>query len=137
MIRDQLKKKLEAIFGLPVTFDAPSDAYEQNKIFVEIQSGQDNAGSGRITARYMGSLVIYAKTEAMPYGFFGKKISDADPSLTNDFFFWGIDTNNLTSPARYVNLTERRVNFKFLFRENYQAAQGRLTDVDFSTNIGG
>ncbi len=137
MIRDTLKKKLETIFGLKVTFDAPSDAFEQDKLFVEIQTGRDNVGSGRTTAEYTGALVIFSKNESLPYGFFGKKISEASPDLTKEFFFWGIDTNNLTSPARYVNLTERRTNFKFLFRENYQTAQGRLTDVDFSTTTGG
>ncbi len=137
MIKDSLKKKLEAIFGMRVTFDAPSDAFEQDRIFIEVQGGRDNAGSGRITAEYTGALIIYSKNETLAYGFFGKKISDASPDLTKDFFFSAPDTNNLTSPARYMNLTERRINFKYLFRENFQAAQGRMTDVDFSTTIGG
>lgn len=137
MIKDSLKKKLEQIFDMRVTFDAPSDAFEQDRIFVEIQTGHNNAGSGRITAEYTGSLIVYSKNESLPYGFFGKKISEASPDLTKDFFFSAIDTNNLTSPARYVNLTERRINFKYLFRENYQAAQGRLENVEFTTTIGG
>lgn len=137
MIRASLKQKLEAIFGLPVTFDAPSEAFEQAKIFVEIEKGRDNAGSGQVTAEYTGSLLVFTKQDALPYGFFAKKLSTADPSLTKDFFFWGLDTNNLTSPARYVNLTERRASFKYLYRETWQSAQGKLTDVDFSTNIEG
>lgn len=137
MIRAAMKEKLEKIFGMPATFDAPSDAFEQGKLFIEIATGRENAGSGRVTGEYEGSLVIFTKTEALPYGFFGKRIAEADSSLTKDFFFSGLDTNNLTSPARYVNLTERRASFKFLFRETWNAAQGRLTDVDFKTNIGG
>lgn len=137
MIRASLKEKLEKIFGLPVTFDAPSDAFEQGKIFVEIQTGRDNAGPDRVTGQYDGSIIIFGKQESTPYGFMAKKIADADSSLTKDFFFYAVDTNNLTSPARYVNLTERRANFKYLFRENRNAAKGSMTDVDFSTKTGG
>ena len=137
MIRAALKKNLEAIFGMPVTFDAPSEAFEQGKIFVEIQSGRENAGTGRVTAEYTGTLVVFSKQESLPYGYFGKCIAKANPSLTKDLFFSGLDTNNLTSAARFVNLTERRANFKFLFRENYDVAKGKIESVDFSTTIGG
>lgn len=137
MIRASLKEKLEKIFGLPVTFDAPSDAFEQGKLFVEIQTGRDNAGPTYITGQYEGSIVVFGKQDSMPYGFMAKKIALAGAALTKDFFFSGLDTNNLTSAARYVNLTERRANFKYLFRENLSAAKGSITDVEFSTTIGG
>lgn len=137
MIRASLKEKLEKIFGLPVTFDAPSEAFEQGKVFVEIQTGRDNAGTGRVAGQYEGSIIVFGKQESTPYGFMAKKIAAADPSLTKDFFFSGLDTNNLTSAARYVNLTERRANFKYFFRESWDAAKGRMTDADFSTTIGG
>jgi hypothetical protein len=66
----------------------------------------------------------------MPFGYFNKRIQQADHSLTKNLFFFDIDLNPLNSPARLVNILERRVRFVYLYKAQYDPAHGELTSLN-------
>lgn len=127
-----MQDKLKAIFGVKkVTFDEPGDSFEQDCIFVEILESQSNTGQGKATAKVSGALVMYSQNNKLPFGFFNKKIQQADKSLTKNFFFFDIDVDAQNSPARLQNISERRANFIYLYSAQYDPNQGSLTSVNF------
>lgn len=132
MFRKEMQDKLKAIFGVKkVTFDEPGDSFEQDCIFVEILESQSNTGQGKATAKVSGALVMYSQNNKLPFGFFNKKIQQADKSLTKNFFFFDIDVDAQNSPARLQNISERRANFIYLYSAQYDPNQGSLTSVNF------
>lgn len=132
MFKNQLKKNLEAIFGFrKTTYDAPSDKCEQDTLFIEINQCRTNAGEGRATAEVSGTLTVFSKAEALPFGFFNKKIATAKPEFSKDIFFFEIDTDVATSPARLINLTERRTSFVYFYKKQFDPNQGELNELEF------
>lgn len=120
MFRAELKEKLEKIFGVKkVTFDAPSDQFEQDTMFIEITNPRVKIGPAKVKARVTGAIVMYSQDNKMPYGFFAKRIEKADPLLTKKFFFFDVDQNKEDSPARLINISERRTSFVFLYEAQY------------------
>lgn len=131
MFRRSLKDKLEKVFGFDkTTFDVPSDAFEQDTLFVEITNCRSSVSQGRATAQAWGTLIVYTQNNKLPFGFFNKRIQLADPELTKHFFFYEIDQEVLNSPARMMNITERRCGFMFLFEDQYDPNQGELTSLE-------
>lgn len=127
MFRADLKDKLERIFGFKkTTFGAASDQFEQDVLFVEIQSCKAKPGDGDISAKVTGKIVVYSQDNKMPFGFFNKRIEKADKALTKDFFFYDIDVNNESSPARLQNISERSCSFVFLFQTQYDPNLGHI-----------
>ncbi len=128
-----MKDKLKAIFGVKdVSFDAPSESYEQDIIFVDVIEARSNTGQGRATAKVSGTVTMFSQQDKLPYGFFNKKIGQAEAALTKDFFFFDLDTNALNSPARLQNISERRANFVYLYSAQYDPNQGAMTSVEFN-----
>ena len=131
MFRTELQEKLKAIFGFKkVSFDSPGESYEQDTLFVDIQDCSSNAGHGKVTAKVQGSLTVYSERNKLPFGFFQKKIGQAKLELTENFFFFNFDRDIATSPARIVNISERRTEFVFLFSSQYDPDHGQLTELD-------
>lgn len=131
MFRKTLEEKLQKIFGFEkVTFNAYSDAYEQDTLFIEVQQPRVKTTDGRAYARVTGQLIVFSQDNKMPYGFFNKRIEKAPNALTKDFFFYDIDVNNENSPARLQNITERRVSFVFFFSAQYDPKLGELTTLE-------
>lgn len=136
MFRSELQEKLSAIFGLrKTTFDAPSvnssnGSFEQDTLFIEINESNSRVTEGRAYAKVLGSLVVFSQMDKMPFGFFAKKIQQANHSLTKDFFFFDIDLNPVSSPARLQNITERRVRFVYLYSAQYDPAHGLITSLE-------
>lgn len=131
MFRKELERKLKLIFGLPkVSFNAPGESFEQDTMFVGIDNARTQPREGKCLCKAEGTLVVYSEQDKMPYGFFNKKIEQADKTLTKDFFFYDIDANIENSPARFVNVTERRVSFVFLYSEQYDPNLGQLTSLE-------
>jgi hypothetical protein len=131
VFRKQLKSSLQEIFGISkTTFDAPSDKFEQDTLFIEVAESPSSVGSGIEKAKVTGFLTVYAQEEKLPFGFFNKKIMAASPTLTKKFFF-GTEQNVATSPARTQNITERRMDFLFLYSSQYDPNLGELTQVNF------
>ena len=135
MFKKDLKKRLEKIFGFAkTTYDAPSEAFEQDTLFITVASSVARTGSGKATATVTGFLTVYSKKDSLPYGYFNKRIGQAqkeNPELTKPLFFFDMDTDVANSPARLIDIAERRVSFKFQFSEQYDPEQGSLTEVNF------
>jgi hypothetical protein len=136
VFRKELAHRLEKIFGLPkTTFDQPSESYEQDVLFVDVTSSHDRVTGKKICARAEGFLTVFAQVDKLPFGFFTKRIEKADPALTADFFFYDVDTNPPSSPARRQNIQERRCRFVFLHSEDYDPNKGRLNDVKLDFRV--
>lgn len=131
MFRKTLEERLKKIFGFEkVTFQAPSDAFEQDTLFIEIQNPRTRTSEAKVYARVTGQLIVYSQDNKMPYGFFNKRIEKAPNALTKDFFFFDIDVNIENSPARLQNISERRVSFVFFFTAQYDPNLGELTTLE-------
>lgn len=132
MFRKEMKEKLKAIFGVrEVSFDFPGDNFEQDVLFVDVIESRTNAGQGTVRAKVTGSIYMFSQVDKLPYGFFTKKLQQADAELKKDFFFHDLDTNALNSPARMQNISERRGSFVYLYSAQYDPEQGELTSVEF------
>lgn len=133
MFRKDLHDRLQKIFGFKkVTFQAPSESFEQETLFVQINSPRVKVTGSSIAARVEGTLIVFSQDNKMPYGFMQKRIEEANPDLTRPLFFSEIDIDVATSPARLQNIHERRTNFLFLFKTQYDPNKGQLTELEFT-----
>lgn len=132
MFKNKLKEKLGRIFGFEkVTFDAPSDQFEQEVIFINVDQVASRITEGRETARVFGSLTVYCQQEKFPFGYMAKRIQRANFLDTEKLFFYDFEEDPAGSPAKMVNLSERRMKFIFLYEGQYDPNLGELTVVDF------
>jgi hypothetical protein len=136
MFKADLLSKFQRVFGVnKTTFDAPDYAApEQDSLFIEISdvkprmSGKDG---GRATCVVAGAAIIFSQSNRLPFGFFAKRVEQADIADTKNFIFEReVDVAN--SPARVMNLHERRMGFTFLFDTQYDPDRGELTSVTFT-----
>lgn len=131
-----MAEKLSQIFGMrKTTFDAPSvnsttGSFEQDTLFIEINEANSRVTEGMAYSKVYGSLVVFSQMDKMPFGYFNKKIQKADKAYTKDFFFFDIDLNPASSPARLQNISERRVRFVYLYSAQYDPAQGSITSLE-------
>ncbi len=133
MFRKELTARFEKIFGLKkVTFAAPSDSFEQDTLFIEIQAVRSNGGEGTMAAKVTGSVFTYSQADKLPYGFFAKRIAQAAPELVADLFFFDLDRETLVSQARLQNIGERRASFVFLYEAQYDPNQGSVASFELS-----
>jgi hypothetical protein len=136
VFRAELQAKLQSIFGLrKTTFDAPSvnstnGSFEQDTLFIEVNECNSRVTEGRAYAKVIGSLVVFSQMDKMPFGYFNKKIQQASHADTKDLFFFDIDLNPASSPARLQNITERRVRFVYLYSAQYDPAHGSITSLE-------
>ncbi len=132
MFRSDLERRLKSIFGFSkVSFDAPSDAYEQDTLFIEIEQCKSNTSAKGIASAYVaGHFTTFSQVGKMPYGFYNKKIKEADAELTRAIFIFDADQNVLSSNARFQNVEERRTRFVFLYSAQYDPNQGSLTSLE-------
>jgi len=72
---------------------------------------------------------IFANLEKMPYGFFAKRINEADPDDIVDFFFHDIEENS----GYYKDIVERAASFVFFFDSQYDPSKGTITSIDLET----
>lgn len=137
MFQAELKKRFEKIFGFKkTTYDAPSDSFEQDTLFIEITDCKTRPSEGKVYARVTGQLVAFSQNERLPYGFFSKRIEKAKHELTKDLFFYDVDRNVVSSPARLQNISERRTSFQFFFTAQYDPNLGELTTLEMECNDG-
>lgn len=129
MFDKEIQDKLQAIFGIDkVTFDQPSDAREQNCIFVEIESTKNSIKDGKAVAMVTANCTIYGQREKIPFGFISKRIQKADHALTKDFFFQDLETNSKI----YQNLVQRTFSFIYFFTSQYDPEIGTITSIDIT-----
>jgi hypothetical protein len=136
VFRREMAEKLAQIFGFQkTTYNAPSvnastGSFEQDILFIEIDKCTSSAKQGLETAKVEGSFVVFTQMNKMPFGYFNKRIQQAEHSLTKNFFFHDIDLNPNNSPARIQNISERRVRFIYLYSAQYDPEHGELTSVE-------
>ncbi len=126
MFEKSLTEKLKKIFDLDkATFDLPSESQEQEIIFIEVVSSKNNVSDAKFKAKVTGKIRVFCNTEKLPYGYFSKKIAEADPADTKDLFFYDIEENNGT----FRNIAERTMSFIYLFDVQYNPAIGEINEL--------
>jgi hypothetical protein len=129
MFEKDLQRRLERIFGVPkVTYNAANpEAPEQDTIFVEVENvavRMMSASGGRQSAKVTGALLVFSQAERTTYGFFRKRVEQADPDDTRGLFF-----GNEVNAGNIENVCARRVSFQFLYDSQYDPDKGEMNDV--------
>lgn len=128
MFESELADKFKTIFGIKkVTYDQPSEAKEQDCIFVEITESKNVIKNGRAHARVSGNAVLFAQGDKVPFGFLSKRIMQAESDLTRNLFFFDIESNTKI----YGNIVNRGFSFVYFFSEDYDPEVGTITSVEF------
>ena len=131
MFKKKLKKDLQEIFGVKnVTFNEMSEDYEQEKLFVNCSTINPRISSDKMSCRVEGSITVFAQDNKLPFGFFSKKIELAKNEFKKDFFFFDIDLDVASSPARIQNIHERRVSFIYIYQDQFDPSKGELTSLN-------
>jgi hypothetical protein len=118
VFRSELQEKLEKIFGMRASFNAPG-SFEQDTLFIEVSSPGVRVTKGYAFAKVMGSVSLYTQAGKAPYGFFAKRIAQAPKDIIGDFYFYQIDQDVPGSPARTMDIHERQCQFTFFFKQKY------------------
>jgi hypothetical protein len=127
-----LLKKLESIFQFKkTTYDAPSDSFEQDTLFTEIEKATTRISDGMFYAKVEGSLIVYSQANKLPFGYFTKAITRAKLEDVRDFFFFDLEIDIASSNARLQNIHERRTRFVYLHKEQYDPNKGQLNTLNF------
>lgn len=126
MFKNELSDKLKRIFDLKkVSFDQPSNSKEQECLFVEIEKALNSVRDGRVLSRVTGNALVWGPADKIPFGYFSKRIKQADPEDTKDLFFTDIETNVRT----YQNIVQRGFSFTYFFNSQYDPATGSIDQV--------
>jgi hypothetical protein len=128
MFEKSLKLKVERIFGIPkVTYSLPSESRDQQAIFIDVKSCYSKLIDARQIAKVEGEMICFANADKFPFGFFTKRISEAEPADTKELFF---------GPEQNVgvigNIAERKFTFMFLFDSQYDPSLGTITELTTS-----
>lgn len=130
MFKKDLKKRMEKIFeGYKVTFDAPSDSFEQETVFISIIETSPRITGDKVTAHVEGYIQIFAQHDKLPFCFIADRIERASKQYTYGLFFHDVDRENAASAARMVNLSERTAQFVFIFSQQYNPNKGTLNNM--------
>jgi len=135
VFENQLKETLRAIFQFKkVTYDLPSEEMpEQECLFINIDRSRNTIKDGRQFAMVTGSMAVWANRDKLPFGFFSKKIQEADISLTKDLYFYELEDNTRT----ILNICERRGSFTYFFNSQYNPDLGTIESVDIDITTEG
>lgn len=126
MFEKELEEKLKAIFKLKkVSYSQPSNAKEQETLFIEIENAKNSIKDGRVVSMITGHAVVFGNSDKLPFGYFSKCIKQADPSLTKELFFFDIENNSRI----YQNIVERSFGFIYFFSGQYDPDIGSITSV--------
>ena len=125
-LEKQMQSQLHSIFDLPVSFQKPSDAQEQEGVFIEIERSVNRIKDAREIARVTGKISIFAYTKKLPIGYLSKHIARANPSDTQGFFFHEFEENKGT----FLDIAERGASFVYLFNGQYDPDIGTITSIN-------
>jgi hypothetical protein len=129
VFESELALKLKQIFAVDkVIYDSPSEAREQNCLFIQIESTRNSIKDGKALAMVTGSAFMFQKNTALKFGFFSKAIRQADTALTKDLFFYDIEVNT----PNYRDLVQRGFSFIYFFNSQYDPEIGTITSVDLT-----
>ncbi len=128
MFETSLKSKLVTIFGVPkATFDMVSESREHNCLFISVDRAITWQSFNKATAEVRGSIALYMDSNKLPFGFFMRRLKDADPADHKDLFFFNMDQNE----KYFGNLVERSCEFVYFYNAEYNDDFGELTSVTF------
>lgn len=126
MFESKLKDDLKKIFDLKeVTFDAPGDSKEQDKLFVEIETSPSNFNDGKIHFRVTGTAKMYAQADKVGFGFFARAVAKAPAQITRNFFFSDMDGNT----PLYRNIVQRSFSFIYFFSGQHDPDIGSIESI--------
>lgn len=129
MFEKALSEQLKRIFDVKkVSFDTPGESAEQECLFVSVESSRNSIKEGRQLAKVQGKLTMIANSEKLPFGFFSKKISEAEIEDTSSFFFYEFEEN----AGRILNIAERSVSFVYFFNSQYDPERGTMTSIELT-----
>ena len=128
MFEKSLKEKFSKIFEIDkVTYDRPSDANEQECLWVNLEDSTNRVRKGEFTAVVRGTAYVMGQSTKIPFGFISKKIQEADHTDTKDLFFSEIDKNTQV----YQNIVQRSFAFVYFFHGQYDPKVGTINTIDF------
>jgi len=131
MFKKDMLKKLENIFKFKkTTFDAHSDEFEQDTLFIEVQECKERITSKGAVIKVIADLIYFSQVDRIKYGNMIKLIEQANPIDKNPFFFYDIDKKNVSSQANIINITERRISCHFFYTGEYDPEKGEITSLD-------
>lgn len=133
MFKKEMIAKLIEIFKIKkTTFDAYSDEYEQDTLFIEVDDCHERVHNGGVSMRVMGDLVYFSQVDRIKYGNMIKLLEQANAVDKKMFFFYDIDKQNVSSQARLQNIVERRISFVYLYNGEYDPDKGNITSLDMN-----
>lgn len=128
MFEKEMADKFKRIFGVTkVTFDIPSEAQEQDCLFVEVEDSKNSVKDGKMHSMVTGNATIFGMASKIPFGFFSKAIAEAELADVKDFFFFDFEKNTRT----YRNIVQRQFSFIYFFDGQYDPDTGSITSVEF------
>ena len=132
MYENSLKTIFQKIFEVKkVSYDEPDGyAMEQDVLFIEIESSRNRIKSGKATAYVEGRAFIYGQNNKIPFGFFSKKLHEAEAKYTKSLFLNNFEENKKS----YQNLVERSFSFVYFFSGQYDPDTGNITDIVLDIN---
>lgn len=126
MFEQELADKFKRIFGLKkVTYDRPGETQEQECLFIEVETSNNSIKDGRAIGRVTGKATLFGPSDKIPFGFFSKRIRNADPDDTHDLFFSDFETNT----RLYQNKVQRDFSFVYFFNSQYDPETGSIDEV--------
>lgn len=130
MFEKELEEKLRKIFGVQrISYADPGPMGEQETLFIEIEDSQNSISPPLARAKVTGTISMFGQSEKLPFGFFSKKIQEADPTLTRPFLFYELEQNT----KRFQNLVQRSSSFVYFFRGQYDPDLGSITSIDLNS----
>lgn len=129
MFEKELADKMKAIFAVKdVTYDAPGDSREQEKLFIEIEEPHFRFTDKKARAMVTGKGTMFGRNDALTFGFFSQAIAKADNALTKDLIFRDFETNT----NRFRDIVERGFSFTYFFSTQHDPAVGNMAGVDIT-----
>lgn len=127
-IEKELLDKLKRVFDIgKASMDTISDSKEQNCLFIEVQSSRYNYRDLKVTGRMSGLVTLFAPGDKLPFGYFAKRIQQADVDDTIDLFFYDLEENRLVMK----NIVERTCRFVYFFNGQFDPEVGTITSITF------
>lgn len=129
MFEKELAEKMKAIFKVKaVTFDAPGDSREQEKLFIQVEEPRFRITDKKARAMVTGRATLFGRNDSLTFGFFSSAIAIAKNDLTKDLIFRDFETNT----QRFRDIVERGFSFTYFFSTQHDPAVGNMAGVDIN-----
>ena len=128
MFKKQLENDLVKIFDIDkIRFDSVSESQEQAAIFVQVESVRSTITDKLQSYKVEAEVRLFARSEALPFGFLMKQIMQAPKEVSQRFFFYDLEENAGT----FQNINERSFKFIYFYKNEFDPNRGELTELEF------